>query len=176
MAMDIKANELELSKRERIVVYVTYLLRYFEFFSDLYAKLPEKHPYTFLISYMKFVYGVVLVLNLSTLFNEKEKHSFASIYKWFGSDYMMNDNLKSTIQKLRHLRDKYYAHIDSFDCNGIVGLDLIELKELVTEAKLTLGKIKSQYFTSSDVHDLTDDELGITFLKKNFNIGYWGIT
>jgi hypothetical protein len=161
--------EQEFQYRENIFMPAKYCLRYFEYFGTLEKTCKEKNVNVcFLISYIKFAVGVVLILNLSKLFNEGEKYSLAKICKRFSKDYVMNDNIRGSVKRLKILRDKYYAHTDDFVYDSTIGLYLPELKQLLNKAESILCSIKLDHFNISVNYDLTDAELGITFLEECF--------
>jgi hypothetical protein len=160
----------KVSIREKIFISAKYYLKYYEFFSGLEMNLPEKHERSFLVNHLKFACLVVVVLELSKLFKDSEKHSFANLYKYFNQDSVISGNIKEICKKLNLLRDKYYAHTDSFKCDDTFGLNIQELKKVVTEAESILINIKRQYFQTDCNYNLTDCELGITFLAEVFDL------
>lgn len=130
---------------------------------------------------------VSLILELSKLFDNREKFSLEKLCNKIRNGYSKSDlsyyqslsdfdemckaidhdRISSLLQKLKLTRDEYYAHLDrtrtAFES---IQMNSSELEELISIAENFINKIEFKYFGNSAAFDLNKGELGHTLFER----------
>jgi hypothetical protein len=180
----------ELNETTNIFFSIKYLSTDFKYFSE--HEIMKKYPtvyneYFYLINRIWFSMTVNLVLNLSKLYDEKEKYSIKKLFNRMLCGYkkselnsylteselitmvslIENERIEFLKSKLKIIRDKFYAHLDRKYQNYITTyLNYAEITELVENIENILKKFELVYFDKTIDYNLSDTELGYNVLER----------
>ena len=189
---------MEITKKEELRIELNEITRIFmsakylsEDFVSIY-KVGNEYPETynnfhFFINRMWFAVTVNLILDLSKLFDTREKYSLGRLFNKMTQNYNKSEfnnsfpeknflELKESINdkgviislnKIKTLRDTYYAHLDRTRPNiKEISVNAVEIKVLINTAEKILQTLESGIFGIATGYDLSDAELGYDIFRR----------
>jgi len=131
--------------------------------------------------------SVALILDISKLFDEREKFSFIKLRNKMLDNYekselcsylpkddienlfssVNNGNIDFVLKKMKDTRDKYYAHLDRTKPDfEKIQINSNETSMLISIAENLLKSLESKYFHTSINYDLNKSELGHNIFER----------
>jgi hypothetical protein len=186
--MNIEELQQDMIEITRIFMSAKYCALDFRYLkSSKFEKPLVYSTYCFFIDRMFHATCVSLVLNLSKLFDKREKYSFEKLINKMSQNYSNSEFLEyqskndfenmckiidqekidKTLVKLKTTRDEYYAHLDrSRTSFTSITLNYSEIDELISIADSFIKAIELKYFGSGVFYDLTDGEMGYGLFER----------
>jgi hypothetical protein len=163
---------------EKILLHVDRLYDYCKYLNNLepsYERLiRNKYP---ILGHARVSFVIVIILDLCKLYNKDEKYSLKKLLKIFINDYkkikfakqidkekildifndLEDENIVATINKLRTLRDNYYAHLDSVDLKLIEIMPNFKDFRLIIDVGHKIVNILNEYLNDTQTAVLIND-------------------
>lgn len=186
--MKIKELRIELDEITRIFLSAKYYELDFRYVHSIKQSLPVVYStYYLFIERVFHSIAVALILDLSKLFDKREKFSFIKLRNKMRDNYKISDlncnlplnefeilfntvdteEVNNLLKKLKDTRDKYYAHFDRTrpDFNEIQ-INSSETGMLISIAENLLKTIELKIFSVSVDYNLNKGELGHNIFER----------